>query len=68
MPVVGVIGGGQLARMMIPAALGLGIELRVLAELSRFDLTGSTTAKIALANLTYNFKRLAWIEGRTAPA
>ena len=32
MAVVGVIGGGQLARMMIPAAIGLGIELRVLAE------------------------------------
>ena len=32
MAVVGVIGGGQLARMMIPAAVGLGIELRVLAE------------------------------------
>jgi len=32
-PIVGVIGGGQLARMMIPAALGLGIELRVLAEI-----------------------------------
>ncbi len=29
---VGVIGGGQLARMMIPAAVGLGIDLRVLAE------------------------------------
>ena len=29
---VGVIGGGQLARMMIPAAVCLGIELRVLAE------------------------------------
>lgn len=29
---VGVIGGGQLARMMIPAAVNLGIELRVLAE------------------------------------
>lgn len=26
------------------------------------------TAKIALANLAYNFRRLAWIEGRTAPA
>ena len=25
-------------------------------------------AKIALANLAYNFRRLAWIEGRTAPA
>ena len=30
--IVGVIGGGQLARMMIPAAINLGIELRVLAE------------------------------------
>jgi 5-(carboxyamino)imidazole ribonucleotide synthase len=30
--IVGVIGGGQLARMMIPAAVNLGIELRVLAE------------------------------------
>ena len=29
---VGVIGGGQLARMMIPPALEWGIELRVLAE------------------------------------
>ncbi|GAB3804835.1 5-(carboxyamino)imidazole ribonucleotide synthase [Humibacter antri] len=29
---VGVIGGGQLARMMIPAALELGIGIRVLAE------------------------------------
>lgn len=26
------------------------------------------TAKIALANLAYNFKRLAWLHGRTAPA
>ena len=30
--IVGVIGGGQLARMMIPAAINLGIEIRVLAE------------------------------------
>lgn len=30
--IVGVVGGGQLARMMIPAAVELGIELRVLAE------------------------------------
>ncbi len=29
---VGVIGGGQLARMMIPSAINLGIDLRVLAE------------------------------------
>jgi len=32
MPVVGVIGGGQLARMMQPAAIALGVELRVFAE------------------------------------
>ena len=31
-PTVGVIGGGQLARMMIPPALELGLEIRVLAE------------------------------------
>lgn len=31
-PVVGVVGGGQLARMMGPAATELGIELRVLTE------------------------------------
>jgi 5-(carboxyamino)imidazole ribonucleotide synthase len=29
---VGVIGGGQLARMMIPAAVNLGLELSVLSE------------------------------------
>ena len=29
---VGVVGGGQLARMMVPAALGLGVTLRVLAR------------------------------------
>ena len=31
-PVIGVVGGGQLARMMAPAATNLGFELRVLAE------------------------------------
>jgi 5-(carboxyamino)imidazole ribonucleotide synthase len=31
---VGVIGGGQLARMMIPAAINLGLDLRVFAEAS----------------------------------
>lgn len=30
--IVGVVGGGQLARMMIPPAVEFGIELRVLAE------------------------------------
>ena len=31
-PTVGVIGGGQLARMMVPAAINLGIDIRVLSE------------------------------------
>lgn len=31
-PVVGVVGGGQLARMMVPPAVELGIDIRVLAE------------------------------------
>lgn len=29
---IGVIGGGQLARMMVPPAVSLGLELKVLAE------------------------------------
>ena len=29
---IGVIGGGQLARMMIPAAINLGFDVRVFAE------------------------------------
>jgi 5-(carboxyamino)imidazole ribonucleotide synthase len=34
MPItVGVIGGGQLARMMVPPAVALGIDLRVFAEI-----------------------------------
>ncbi|MDJ0319635.1 5-(carboxyamino)imidazole ribonucleotide synthase [Pseudarthrobacter sp. PS3-L1] len=31
-PVIGVVGGGQLARMMAPAATALGFNLRILAE------------------------------------
>ncbi len=31
-PVVGIVGGGQLARMTAPPALNLGVRLRVLAE------------------------------------
>jgi 5-(carboxyamino)imidazole ribonucleotide synthase len=31
-PRVGVVGGGQLARMMAPPAVGLGVRLRILAE------------------------------------
>jgi 5-(carboxyamino)imidazole ribonucleotide synthase len=41
---VGVIGGGQLARMMVPPAIALGIEIRVLAEIE-----GSSAAIAATA-------------------
>ncbi|PRY68877.1 5-(carboxyamino)imidazole ribonucleotide synthase [Glaciihabitans tibetensis] len=42
---VGVIGGGQLARMMVPPAVALGIELRVLAE------TDGSSAAIAASRV-----------------
>ncbi|HWM35368.1 MAG TPA: 5-(carboxyamino)imidazole ribonucleotide synthase [Pseudolysinimonas sp.] len=41
---VGVIGGGQLARMMVPPAVALGIELRVLAETEGSSAAIATTA------------------------
>jgi 5-(carboxyamino)imidazole ribonucleotide synthase len=44
-PIVGVVGGGQLARMMIPPAVELGIELRVLAE------TAGSSAALAAASI-----------------
>jgi len=31
-PIIGVVGGGQLARMMVPPAVSLGLDLRVFAE------------------------------------
>lgn len=43
MTVVGVIGGGQLARMMIGPAVELGIELRVLAETEGSSARDRTT-------------------------
>ena len=45
MTAVGVIGGGQLARMMIPAAIHLGIDLRVFAE------SGDSSASIAASTV-----------------
>jgi len=42
--VIGVIGGGQLARMMIPAAVELGLELRVLAEAAGSSASLAATA------------------------
>ncbi|HEX7834141.1 MAG TPA: 5-(carboxyamino)imidazole ribonucleotide synthase [Pseudolysinimonas sp.] len=41
---VGVIGGGQLARMMVPPAIELGIELRVLAEIADSSAAIAATA------------------------
>ncbi len=41
---VGVIGGGQLARMMIPPAVALGVELRVLAEVENSSAALAATA------------------------
>ena len=44
MPIVGVIGAGQLARMMIPPAVALGIDLRVLAEADNASARLAATA------------------------
>jgi 5-(carboxyamino)imidazole ribonucleotide synthase len=43
--VIGVVGGGQLARMMIPAAEALGCEIRVLAEVEQ------SSAKLAASEV-----------------
>ena len=40
-PVVGIVGAGQLARMMIQAAIPLGIEVRVLDYVSQAVSSGA---------------------------
>ncbi len=40
---IGVVGGGQLARMMIPAAINLGIDLQVFAEAEQSPASMATT-------------------------
>lgn len=45
MTVIGVIGGGQLARMMIPAAINLGFDIRVFVE------SGDSSARLAAAHV-----------------
>ena len=40
---VGVIGGGQLARMMTPPAINLGLELKVLVEVENSSAVMATT-------------------------
>lgn len=42
---VGVVGGGQLARMMIAPAVELGIEIRVLAEEAGMSASLAATAE-----------------------
>ena len=49
MPVVGMIGGGQLARMTQPAALALGQSLRVLAA-SESESSAQSTPDVVLGS------------------
>ena len=53
---VGVIGGGQLARMMIPEAIALGIDLKVFAESEGMSAEKSTTV---VGDYT-NAEQLGW--------
>jgi 5-(carboxyamino)imidazole ribonucleotide synthase len=46
--VIGVVGGGQLARMMAPAATALGVRLRVLAE--GHDVSATTAAECVVGD------------------
>lgn len=56
---VGVVGGGQLARMMIPAAINLGLEIRVLAEAPGMaaDLAASAVGDYLDADTVLAFAR-----------
>jgi 5-(carboxyamino)imidazole ribonucleotide synthase len=58
-PIVGVIGGGQLARMMLPPAIELGIEVRVFAEArgESADLAVSTVGDFRHASEVLAFAR-----------
>jgi 5-(carboxyamino)imidazole ribonucleotide synthase len=58
-PIVGVIGGGQLARMMIPAAVALGIEIRVFAEAegSSAQLAATTVGDYTAYDQLENFAK-----------
>jgi 5-(carboxyamino)imidazole ribonucleotide synthase len=49
MPIVGMVGGGQLARMTAAAAVGLGATFRVLAE-SRADSAALVTHDVAIGS------------------
>ncbi|MET1042749.1 MAG: 5-(carboxyamino)imidazole ribonucleotide synthase [Microbacteriaceae bacterium] len=60
---VGVIGGGQLARMMIPAAINLGLDIRVLAEA---DGMSAGLAATAVGDYRDEATVLAFAEGLDA--
>lgn len=47
-PTVGVVGGGQLARMMAPVAINLGVKLHVLAEAE--DVSATTAATFTVGD------------------
>lgn len=47
-PTVGVVGGGQLARMMAPVAINLGVKLHVLAEAD--DVSATTAATFTVGD------------------
>ncbi|WP_307846377.1 5-(carboxyamino)imidazole ribonucleotide synthase [Actinospica durhamensis] len=49
-PTVGVIGGGQLARMMQPAAIALGVHLRVLSA-SRQDCANQVIPDVVIGQV-----------------
>jgi 5-(carboxyamino)imidazole ribonucleotide synthase len=57
---VGVIGGGQLARMMVPPAVELGIDIRVLAEAEGMS---AGIAATAVGDYTDRDTVLAFAEG-----
>jgi 5-(carboxyamino)imidazole ribonucleotide synthase len=57
-PTVGVIGGGQLARMMIPAAVALGIDIRVFAE-NEGESAGIAVTELGDYRVTQNLLRFA---------
>lgn len=47
-PTVGVVGGGQLARMMAPAAIELGVRIHILAEGP--DVSATTAAQFTVGD------------------
>jgi 5-(carboxyamino)imidazole ribonucleotide synthase len=63
-PVVGVVGAGQLARMMQPAAIALGVPLRLLAEADGMS-AAQVIADTQVGDYTDYTVLRAWAEGCT---